>query len=214
MLLKKDIEKLLVGSHSRLQHLPWHHYAQPPRCPGLHPDVLPCPSPIGSLFSEGYRPISWIQDCCQVAIHSGPITVAGRCSSIKLVSTPQARNRLTPLVVPPDTLIGIIKPQRAFILASSSSVSGCKCKEKWETIYRQGAWWPQNSKHAVLCSGPPPSLAFAQVDLRAWRMNWSFSMLPRPFVLAMVPQWIFGTLLGQLSLYYSVKIFLIWSTQK
>ena len=56
------------------------------------------------------------------------LTVAGRCAWIKSVSTSQVIYHITPLAVPPGTLQGIAKIQRAFLWAAASSVSGGKCK--------------------------------------------------------------------------------------
>jgi hypothetical protein len=68
--------------------------------------------------------------------HGKNIAAAGRCTLIKSVITSQAIFHITPLYLPPGTLLTINKIERAFFWAATDKVSRGKCKVKWSIVCR------------------------------------------------------------------------------
>jgi hypothetical protein len=60
----------------------------------------------------------------------------GRCTLINSVITSQAIFHITPLYLPPGTLLAFNKIERPFFWAAADKVSGGKCKVKWSIVCR------------------------------------------------------------------------------
>jgi hypothetical protein len=63
--------------------------------------------------------------------HRKNIAAAGRCTLINSFITSQAIFHITPLYLPPGTLLAFNKIERPFFWAAANKVSGGKCKVKY-----------------------------------------------------------------------------------
>jgi hypothetical protein len=68
--------------------------------------------------------------------HRKNIATVGRCTLINSIITSQAIFHITPLYLPPGTLLAFNKIERPFFWVAADKVSGGKCKVKWSIVCR------------------------------------------------------------------------------